>query len=63
MIALTGVAANVSGILGGIIVFGDPLPGTALGIVAAGLRLRARDRRGRAHAGAGARRLGSGAAH
>jgi drug/metabolite transporter (DMT)-like permease len=33
VIALTGTAANVSGILGGIIVFGDPLPGSALGIV------------------------------
>jgi drug/metabolite transporter (DMT)-like permease len=33
VIALTGVAANVTGILGGIIVFGDPLPGDALGIV------------------------------
>lgn len=33
VIALTGVAANVSGIAGGIIVFGDPLPGSALGIV------------------------------
>src|SRR5437764_1056602 len=36
VIALTGVAANVSGILGGIIVFGDPLPGTAFGIVLQG---------------------------
>jgi hypothetical protein len=36
VIALTGVAANVSGILGGIVVFGDPLPGTALGIVLQG---------------------------
>ena len=33
VIALTGVAANVTGIAGGIIVFGDPLPGSALGIV------------------------------
>ncbi len=33
VIAITGTAANVSGILGGIIVFGDPLPATALGIV------------------------------
>jgi multidrug transporter EmrE-like cation transporter len=33
VIALTGVAANVSGIAGGIVVFGDPLPGTALGVV------------------------------
>ena len=33
MIALTGAAANVSGIAGGIVVFGDPLPGTAVGVV------------------------------
>lgn len=33
VIAFTGTAANVSGIAGGIIVFGDPLPGDALGIV------------------------------
>lgn len=33
VIALTGVAANVAGIAGGIVVFGDPLPGTTLGIV------------------------------
>lgn len=33
VIALTGTAANVTGIAGGIIVFGDPLPGDALGIV------------------------------
>ena len=33
VIALTGTAANVSCILGGIIVFGDPLPGSALGII------------------------------
>jgi hypothetical protein len=33
VIALTGVAANVTGIAGGIIVFGDPLPGNAVGIV------------------------------
>jgi drug/metabolite transporter (DMT)-like permease len=33
VIAFTGTAANVSGIAGGIIVFGDPLPGSALGIV------------------------------
>ena len=33
VIALTGVAANVAGIAGGIIVFGDPLPGSAIGIV------------------------------
>lgn len=34
VIAVTGTAANVSCIAGGIIVFGDPLPGDALGIVA-----------------------------
>ena len=34
VIAITGVAANVAGIAGGIVVFGDPLPGTALGIAA-----------------------------
>lgn len=33
VIAVTGTAANISGIAGGIIVFGDPLPGHTLGIV------------------------------
>ena len=33
VIAITGTAANISCIAGGIIVFGDPIPGTALGIV------------------------------
>ena len=33
VIAITGTAANVSCIAGGIIVFGDPLPGDAFGIV------------------------------
>jgi drug/metabolite transporter (DMT)-like permease len=33
VIALTGTAANVAGVAGGIIVFGDPLPGDTLGIV------------------------------
>jgi hypothetical protein len=33
VIALTSTAANVSGVAGGILVFGDPLPGSALGIV------------------------------
>jgi drug/metabolite transporter (DMT)-like permease len=33
VIAITGTAANVTGIAGGIVVFGDPLPGNALGIV------------------------------
>jgi hypothetical protein len=33
VIAVTGAAANVAGIAGGIIVFGDPMAGGALGIV------------------------------
>jgi drug/metabolite transporter (DMT)-like permease len=33
VIACTSVAANVSAIIGGIVVFGDPMPGTAFGIV------------------------------
>jgi drug/metabolite transporter (DMT)-like permease len=33
VIAITGTAANISCIAGGIIVFGDPMPATALGIV------------------------------
>ena len=33
VIAITGTAANISCIAGGIIVFGDPLPGTTFGIV------------------------------
>jgi len=33
VIAVTGTAANVTGIAGGILVFGDPLPGDPLGIV------------------------------
>ncbi|MCW2958902.1 MAG: hypothetical protein JWP18_1705 [Solirubrobacterales bacterium] len=33
VIAITGTAANISCIAGGIIVFGDPLPGDAVGIV------------------------------
>jgi drug/metabolite transporter (DMT)-like permease len=32
VIAVTGTAANISCIAGGIIVFGDPLPGSALGM-------------------------------
>ena len=36
-IAITGTAANISGIAGGIIVFGDPLPGSAIGIALQGL--------------------------
>jgi hypothetical protein len=33
VIACTGTAANVATIAGGIIVFGDPLPGDALGVI------------------------------
>jgi hypothetical protein len=33
VIAITGTAANISCIAGGIIVFGDPLPGDAFGLV------------------------------
>jgi drug/metabolite transporter (DMT)-like permease len=32
VIAITGTAANIAGIAGGIIVFGDPMPGTAFGV-------------------------------
>jgi drug/metabolite transporter (DMT)-like permease len=37
VIAITGTAANISGIAGGILVFGDPLPSTAVGIAVQGL--------------------------
>jgi hypothetical protein len=37
VIAVTGTAANIAGIAGGLIVFGDPLPGSAIGIVAQSL--------------------------
>ena len=37
VIAITGTAANIAGIAGGIIVFGDPMPGTALGIAVQGV--------------------------
>jgi drug/metabolite transporter (DMT)-like permease len=33
VIAITGTAANITGIAGGLLVFGDPMPGTAFGIV------------------------------
>jgi hypothetical protein len=33
VIAITGTAANMAGIVGGIIVFGDPLSGNPLGLV------------------------------
>ena len=51
VIAATSTAANVSCILGGIVVFGDPMPGDTLGIDPPGRRLHA----GRASR-AGARR-------
>src|SRR3954452_13717588 len=37
VIAITGTAANIATIAGGIIVFGDPMPGTALGIAIQGI--------------------------
>src|SRR5918912_1108171 len=36
-IPITRTAANIAGIAGGIIVFGDPMPGTALGIAVQGI--------------------------
>jgi hypothetical protein len=33
VIAVTGTAANIAGVAGGIIVFGDPMPGSTVGIV------------------------------
>ncbi|HEY8303050.1 MAG TPA: hypothetical protein VIG42_00535 [Solirubrobacteraceae bacterium] len=33
VIAVTGTAANIAGVAGGILVFGDPMPGNAVGIV------------------------------
>ncbi|MEA2278900.1 MAG: hypothetical protein QOC78_3860 [Solirubrobacteraceae bacterium] len=33
VIAITGTAANIACIAGGIIVFGDPIPGTSLGVI------------------------------
>jgi hypothetical protein len=37
VIAITSAVANIAAIAGGVIVFGDPLPGTVLGIVAQSL--------------------------
>lgn len=37
VIAITGTAANIATIAGGLVVFGDPLPGSTLGIVVQGL--------------------------
>ena len=39
VIAITSATANISAIAGGIFVFGDPMPGGALGIVAQSLGL------------------------
>ncbi len=33
VIAVTGTAANIAGIAGGIIVFGDPMPGSTMGVI------------------------------
>ena len=33
MIAVTGTAANITGIVGGILVFGDPMAASTVGIV------------------------------
>ncbi len=33
VIAVTGTAANIAGVAGGIVVFGDPMPGSTIGIV------------------------------
>ena len=54
VIAVTGTAANIAGIAGGIVVFGDPMAAGPLGW-SRGARVRARGRRRRADAGAGAR--------
>jgi drug/metabolite transporter (DMT)-like permease len=37
VIAVTGTAANIAGIAGGIVVFGDPMAGSTLGVVLQGL--------------------------
>ena len=37
VIAITGTAANITCVAGGILVFGDPLPGTTFGIVLQGI--------------------------
>jgi hypothetical protein len=37
VIAVTGTAANIAGISGGIIVFGDPMAATTIGVVLQGL--------------------------
>ena len=56
VIAVTGTAANIAGIAGGIIVFGDPMAASPLGVVLQATGVRAG--RGRRRADAGARALG-----
>ena len=55
VIAATSTAANVSCILGGIIVFGDPMPGDALGIAVQASPSCLRRRRRAGHPAAGPR--------
>ena len=56
VIAATSTAANVSCILGGIVVFGDPMPGDALGIASRCLAFAMVVVAALAHAAAGPRR-------
>ena len=69
VIAITGTAANIVGIAGGMVVFGDPMPGDTLGIVlqavgfllvvAAGALLPAPTRAARVEAAPGSRPVSS----
>ena len=52
MIVVSSVAANVAAIVGGVLVFGDPIGSDALGVAARSRRLRRRDRRRGADPGA-----------
>ena len=61
VIAVTGTAANITGIAGGIVVFGDPMAGSTIGVIAPGARVRARDRRRGDDAGAGGSTSGAAA--
>ena len=45
VIAITSVAANLSAILGGVLVFGEPIGSGAVGIIARAARVLPRDRR------------------
>ena len=58
VIAITGTAANISCIAGGIIVFGDPMPDRRARHRRPGARLRPGHRRLGPHAGAGPRGAG-----